>query len=65
MSLSGLTSIPSPGMPTVDARWLRPENRRRCDDREAQPVWLGSPVCQRSEGFAEDLPDTTALLPGG
>lgn len=67
MSLSGLTSIPSPGTPAAGARWLRPENRRRCDDREAQPVSAGSPrspVCQRSEGFAEDLPEETALLPG-
>lgn len=64
MSRIGLTSILSPGKPAADAHWLRPENRRRGDDREVQPVWPGSPVRLRSEGFAEDLPETTALLPG-
>ena len=60
----GLSNILSPGKPAADAHWLRPESRRRGDDREVQPVWPDPPVCLRSEGFAEDLPEATALLPG-
>ena len=63
MSLSGLTSILSPHHPASYTRWLRPENRRRGDDPEAQTAWPGSPACLRSEGFAEDLPEATPPLP--
>ena len=64
MSRIGPTSILSPASTATDANWLRPEDRRRGDDREAQPVWHGSPACLRSEGFAEDLPEAVALPPG-
>lgn len=64
MSPSGLTSILSHRQPVTDTHWLRPENRRRGDDREAQAAWPGSLYGLRSEGFAEDLPEAMPLLPG-
>lgn len=63
MSLSGHTNILSSDHPATDTRWLRPENRRRGNDHEAQAAWPGSPACLRSEGFAEDLPEATPPLP--
>lgn len=63
MSPNGLTSILSPCQPATDTHWLRPENRRRRDDREAHTAWPGSLYGLRSEGFAEDLPEGISIDP--